>query len=380
MNISDLNKDRCSGCTACESICPKNAIKMTEDECGFLYPAVDSAVCIDCGLCSRVCPFKQNYSVFDNFPESEVYAVKEKENDRSLGSSSGGAGYFIAQEFIKNGGTVYGVGVNEEFEAAHICVEKADEVCKICGSKYVQSKLSDTFDKIKKATADGKKILFIGTACQTAGLRMLLPDCKGLYTVDVLCHGVPSPRVFKEFLKYLEQKKQSKVKRVVFRSKENGWIAASSGQEILFENGDKCKLSLFFKLFFDHTILRPSCSSCVFTTLNKPSDMTIADFWAIKRYDSEFYTPNGVSMVLTNSEKGREMFAWLKERAICKKYTIACCEADQFKKPAAKNNSQKCFFDFEAKHGYKRTFEYYNTKYAVNSIMNRIKRAFKVNK
>ena len=348
---------------------------MTVDEEGFQYPAIDEKKCISCHKCEKVCAFVKEFNISDNNDVPDVYAANGGGVDVSPSSSSAGVGNALAKAFIHSGGIVYGVGFDDDFVVKHIRLDAVEDVFRIDGSKYVQSNLDGVFESIEVDLNNERKVLFFGTACQTAGLYSFISNKKhidNLYLVDVLCHGVPSPGVFKDYLQFASQNKKSGIKSVVFRSKVNGWISAVSGQKIVFENGKEMRMSLFSKLFFGHYILRPSCNQCVYTRLNKPSDMTLADFWRIREYDPSMYTSDGVSMVLVNSSKGKYLFDLVNNVFSIKKMEVSCCDAAQFKKPASFNpDRDKFFLDYKTL-GSSKTLKKYQHIFFVKSIEKKI--------
>lgn len=373
-------KKTCSGCTACKHICPTSAIEMRSDDEGFQYPVINKEKCISCGKCEGICSFTDNYIIENNYTISEVYAVNGGGIDVSPKSSSAGVGNILANAFIKEGGIVYGAAFNDEFEVQHQRIASLEEIEKINGSKYVQSNLGNVFFNIQNDLLDGQKVLFFGTACQTAGLYSYISSKKltdNLYLCDILCHGVPSPGVYKDYLNYMVHKNNCQIEKVIFRSKENGWKSSLAGQCLTFKNGKKVNMSLFSKLYFTHLILRPSCCDCKYTTLNKPSDLTIADFWKIKDFEPSMYTPHGVSMVLMNSDKGRFLFHLLSKKMNTKQMDLSCCTAKQFKEPATVNEKRDLFFSYYKTKGANAVFRKYNRIFFFEQCRNRISKILK---
>lgn len=235
-HIQISRSEKCSGCTACSQICPKKCITMQPDGEGFLYPVVDEERCIECGKCKAVCPVL--YHDEGTIPQKVLAEKNRNEKIRST-SSSGGVFYELAKQFIQSGGEVYGCALDENMVARHICATSLDELDKLKSSKYVQSHMGNTMEEIKKKLLSGKKILFSGTPCQTAGLHNYLgKEYENLFAVDVLCHGVPSPQLFADYLEYLSKKQGgAKPISVNFRNKERGWKRLY--MEVRFDNGKR---------------------------------------------------------------------------------------------------------------------------------------------
>lgn len=226
--IEIKNKADCCGCTACNAVCPHDAITMRPDAMGFLYPVVDKDKCIDCGLCEKVCAFNDHYDISLNLPEPLAYAARHKDMDEIMKSRSGAAFAAISDYVLENGGIVYGAGYAEHFRVVHkraITKEQRDE---FRGSKYVQSDLRGVFRQVKQDLKGGLQVLFSGTPCQTAGLNSFIGRKlrTNLILVDIVCHGVPSPYLWRDYLAYIEKKHGDKIAWVNFRDKELfGWAA-----------------------------------------------------------------------------------------------------------------------------------------------------------
>ena len=226
--INITNKADCCGCTACASICPHKAITMKPDTLGFLYPEVDKGKCTDCGLCEKVCAFNDNYDKSLNLDTPDVYGARHKNMQEVETSRSGAAFIAISDWILDQGGVVYGVGYKDHFRVAHKRATSKEERDEFKGSKYVQSDLSDIFLQVRKDLKEGKIVLFSGTPCQTAGLNSFIGKKlrQNLYLVDIVCHGVPGPYIWRDFMAYLEKKQGSKICWVDFRDKQKfGWTA-----------------------------------------------------------------------------------------------------------------------------------------------------------
>lgn len=303
-------KQECYGCTSCMNSCPVNAISMKEDEKGFQYPEVNKEKCINCGLCKRICPYS-------NFKQSKnkinVYGVKNKDEAIRSKSTSGGVFTLLANIILNKKGRVYGCILDKNLKVVHIGSDKQEDIAKMRGSKYVQSDLNRVFSDIKKDLEKDKYILFTGTPCQCAGLRNYLrKDYEKLYICDIICHGVPSPKLFKEHLKILEKK--GKVENYIFRSKINGWH--NHTEVVCYENNHDYKSNLsqsFRQLFGSDLDLRDCCYECKFTNLNRVGDITIGDFWNLEKTAPEFDDNKGTNLVIINSQKGEKLFKEIKK-------------------------------------------------------------------
>lgn len=332
------SKNECCGCTACMNICPKHAISMEEDEEGFLYPKVDKKLCVECGMCKKACAFQNGYNIDSRLNNIEVYATKNKSDEIRKISSSGGMFYEIAKYVLDRNGVVYGVIFDDSFHAKHVRTDNIDGIKKMMGSKYSQSELETTYLNVKKDLLEGRKVLFTGTPCQIAGLNNFLQniDKSNLLLIDIICHGAPSPKLFQEYIHFLEKIKGKKIKGYNHRTKKNGWVHT---EEVIFDDDDndyKSRLSQTWKrIFYTDLALRPSCYNCKYTNTSRPGDITIGDFWGIELYDSEFADNKGVSLVIINTTKGKEIFDFISSNLIIKKRDIkeAVNKNPQLKEP-----------------------------------------------
>ena len=310
INITD--KSKCCGCTACACICPQKAITMFPDGMGFLYPVVDYDKCTNCGLCEKVCAFNPDYNRDNNFEQPDVYAVRHKDIAEVETSRSGAVFIALSDWIIENGGVVYGAGYERYFRVVHKRATNKQERNEFKGSKYVQSDLNDVFLQIRGDLKRGIKVLFSGTPCQTSGLLSFLKtvrqDVSNLFVVDLVCHGVPSPYVWRDYLKYIENKYNDKIVSVNFRDKSRiGWTAHK--ESFVLSSGKCICRSTYTDLFYKHLMFRHSCGVCHFTNFQHPSDVTIADFWGWQNVDNEINSDDkGVSLLLINTNKGKILF------------------------------------------------------------------------
>lgn len=308
--IKIIEKKNCCGCTACANICPHDAIMMLPDALGFNYPSVNMEKCIDCGLCEKVCAFNPQYDRTLNLIEPIAYAVRHKNVNEIETSRSGAAFIAISDVILNRSGVVYGVGYKEHFVVAHKRATTKVERNEFKGSKYTQSELGTIFGMVKKDLKDGKIVLFSGTPCQTAGLNAFVGKRlrENLFLVDIICHGVPSPYIWKDYISFLEKKYHSQIIAANFRDKSTlGWSAHK--ESFRFQNGRFDLRDNFQYLFFKHVMLRESCGTCHFSNISRPSDITIGDFWGWQKVSPELNCDNkGVSLVFINTEKGKKLF------------------------------------------------------------------------
>lgn len=325
IDINADNRQECCGCSACAQICPQKCISMQEDAEGFAYPQVDLAKCINCGLCEKVCPIIQKANLYSPDEHNLPRAIGGWHKDESvrLDSSSGGAFTLFAEYILANGGIVYGCTLNEAFRAEHIGVDNMNDLSRLRGSKYLQSDINGVYAEIKGWLKQGRLVLFTGTPCQAAGLHSFLQrKYDNLYVVDFICHGVPSPKVFRSYIKSLEKKLADTVISFKFRCKDCGWnpTGLQLGTLTETESGKLVRLSPGYKDaymngFLDDVYLRPSCYACEFKCLPKYySDITIADFWGVKKVDPKLFDGRGTSLLLINSEHGEEIFDKVKDK------------------------------------------------------------------
>lgn len=323
MLTENQNKNQCCGCKACSQICPRSAITMEPDDQGFAYPTVDKDKCVDCGLCHRVCPMEENYVGEDAVPD--IYALCNKNQETLTESSSGGMFSILARWVIGQNGVVYGVGFDESFSVRHMRAVTMEEASRFRSSKYVESDLTEVYAHILDDLKAGLTVLLTGTPCQISGVRKYLQqkraDCTRLYTCDNICHGVPSRKVWADYLRILQDKYMepgSSVTYINMRSKKSGW--KERAMEVRLTDGDLDQVTRDFsfnRIFSSLYANRPSCFHCKYTSYKRPSDFTLGDFWNEKNAGISFDVSKGVSEVLVNTEKGRELFRLIRDQAYC---------------------------------------------------------------
>lgn len=317
--IQIKDRKQCCGCSACADTCPHGAIDMVPDAMGFLYPRVNSDLCVDCEVCEGVCAFREQNgpSVLTNpgfgpsreqnepfLPTNSAWAVRFPEfMDRS---QSGGLGYALMIKAIREGMVVYGAAMGEDFVVRHVRVTEEKELEPLRLSKYVQSDMRGIPGQVLKDLKAGLKVLFTGTPCQCAGVGSIAGKYReNLILMDIVCHGVPGPEVWKSYLQWQEERNGEKLTGALFRDPQMGW---HEHKETLIFGSIRLMSSKYTDLFYRHMILRPSCGACPFASTNRPSDITAADCWGVEKALPGFADDNrGCSLMLVNTPEG-ELF------------------------------------------------------------------------
>lgn len=366
-------KYNCCGCTACMNICPKNAISMKSDNEGFLYPNIDYNKCIECKLCKKICKFQAENSESNKTSIPIVYGVKHKDNNVRMNSTSGGMFTAISDFILDKDGIVFGAAFDNNMEVCHLEACTKEEAKRFRGSKYVQSDLKTTFKRVKELLNEDKYVLFTGTPCQVDGLKSYLRNMNidKLILCDIVCHGAPSPLIFREYIKFCGNKNNSNIVSYNFRDKINGWH--SHTEKAIYDNGKedfKSSMSrIQQKLFYSHTILRPACHKCIYTSIKRKSDITIADFWGIEKSNPDFDDNKGVSLVLLNTKKGISLFNEIKSKLDYIESNAKDCLQPQLQYPSKQSPVRDEFWKQYYEHG----FEYVAKKYGGYSIKIRFK-------
>lgn len=303
--IDIKRKEDCCGCSACEQICPKSCISMASDNEGFPYPHVDSSICVNCGLCEKVCNILHPRDERDPL---NVLAAINNDEDVRMKSSSGGIFHLLAESTIRKGGVVFGARFDENWQVVFDYAETLADVEPFMGSKYVQAEVGSAYKTARRFLEEGRSVLFSGTPCQIAGLRQYLrKDYPNLLAVDFVCHGVPSPKVWDKYLNGIYQNLRS-IGSIEFRNKGRGWtdfsfkVSAEPNTNSLFIPFRK---SHYMKAFLSDIILRPSCYECQSKAGRSGSDITLADFWGISSVAPEMNDDKGTSMVFINTGRGK---------------------------------------------------------------------------
>lgn len=289
----------CTGCFACYNICPRYAINMVEDEYGYIYPKINIEKCSNCKLCEKICPALN--PIEKKYPLS-CYAVAIKDNAKRAESSSGGAATIFSEYILSQNGVVYGATVKKGYSIEHIRIDNLNDLKLLKGSKYVHSYIKDMFNYVKADLLKNKKVLFIGTSCQIAGLKKyLIKDYDNLYTVDIICHGVPSQKYLKE------EYNDSDIDSISFRDNNNYIIKIKSNGKIIKQ--EEFDNSPYYIMFMNGLICRENCFNCQYARPQRVSDITVGDFWGLSK-ESKMYAERekGISVVLPITEKGIELF------------------------------------------------------------------------
>ena len=307
------DKAQCCGCTACMNICPVQCIVMRRDREGFDYPVANPDLCISCGKCEDVCPMTHT----DDF-SAPLLTLAARAPQFIEKSSSGGIFPVLASEVTGQGGTVYGAVLNPDLTVSHTDASDMQGVERMRGSKYVQSELYASFEDVKYELSEGRKVMFTGTPCQIAGLKSYIgKDEPGLLLVDCACHGVPGPGLWEKYVKALSEKYGMQINDIRFRAKDRSWrkydFVISDAEKSVVTPHSKDPYML---LFLQDMTLRPSCYQCPFRKGRSGSDLTLADLWNVSEAAPEMDDDRGVSLILVNSEKGRETIAGLSAKEI----------------------------------------------------------------
>lgn len=322
----DIKKsENCVGCGACVDSCHKHAVSLSADEEGFSYPKVDSALCVDCGLCEKVCPvINVSRLKTDNYSTPKAFVCYHNDPSVRFQSTTGGVYSAFAEKVLSEKGYISGAVWTSEFGAVHIVSNDRADLERIRGSKYFQSDSTGLYAKVKKLLLTGEKVMVCGTPCQMAALRTYLgnKDYENLIVVDFICCCINSPKVFRAYLDDLEKRYNSRIVSYHPKNKEyGGWH--NFAFKAVFQNGEIYHENRRNDPFTDcfiglHVAARPSCYDCKFKTLPRLADITIADFWGIEDVDPEWDSENGTSLVLVNNKKGEEFFAGLGPLVSCK--------------------------------------------------------------
>lgn len=360
----------CTGCTACYNVCPHTAIQMVEDSEGFKFPQIDTAKCTNCGLCEKVCIPSNGY-VKQPF-ETKAYGAKNKNLTERKKSQSGGAFYVLAKHILNQGGIVYGSLIDEGFAVRHARASTEETTKAFRGSKYVQSDLGDIFLSVKEDLRLGVPVLFAGTPCQVAGLKAFLrKDYENLLLVDLICHGVPSPKVWSDYIEWQQGRLKKTITGAEFRDRELTW---GKSAEAIYVKGKKKKFDIYARLFYSRNTHRKSCYTCPFANTKKLSDITIGDYWGIENVKPEFRDEHGVSAILVNSVTGQRVWS-----EVCEQFEYFECKVEDvvahnpnLVRPSSRPATREEFW-----RDYEKGFSFIVKKYGGNNFKGKVKRLIK---
>ena len=350
LNISSLPKDHCFGCAACVSACPLDCIQMRFDQEGFSYPQVDEDVCNTCRKCVRVCPGFNEIKREGSFPQPNYYGGYLENGSIRTHSSSGGLFTAFAEQNLSEGGSVYGAVYDfEQMAVVHRRATCPDTLAPMRTSKYVQSDTSGVFEQVKQDLEAGLPALFTGTPCQVAGLtRYLDAQRDNLLTIDLVCHGVPSPGLFASHFSACEDTLRSPITNINFRTKEKGW-GSFLNFYLKVEIDDHsvltyAPLDAFYALFLANLSLRPVCYHCKFASTKRVADLTLGDFWGVQKQHPELFDGKGTSLILANTKKGEEALLKLQENLTLKSLDAISPMPPNLIRPTPKPMSRDTFF------------------------------------
>lgn len=342
-----ISKEKCMGCNGCGNVCPKSAIEMKTDRTGFSYPIINQDKCINCGKCKKACPVFEPPS-WNRSVHPEVYAGWSKDSRIRYASTSGGAFSEIAKQVLEKGGYVAGAAYGKNNMVEHIMIHDMEGLEKIRQSKYIQSDTKDIYRQIKELLGKNEYVAFCGAPCQVAALQKFLEhDYEKLLTIEFICRGMNSPKAYRAWLDEIEKREAQEVDRVWFKYKENGWKSSPRCTRVDFKKGSykvyTGKDNLFMEGYLGPNLyIRPSCGKCEFKGLPRCGDITLADFWGIEeKYDDD----KGTSMILVNSEKGKEWMNGTLERLQYSRHELSEIYAGNqcFEKPVQINRRSEEF-------------------------------------
>ena len=338
------NRNQCSGCSACADACPHRAIRMAPDGMGFPYPAVDRDLCVDCGICDRVCAFRPADGT-----AGEAFAIRFPEYlDRS---QSGGLGYALMRKAVREGMVVYGAAMGADFVVRHVRVTEEAGLEPLRLTKYVQSDMTGIPGQVLSDLEAGRRVLFTGTPCQCAGVGSLAGTFrKDLLLVDNTCHGVPAPFVWRDYLKYVEKREGEPLTGALFRDPAQGWHGTK--ERLCFGARSLVKED-YAHLYFQRYMMRPSCLACPFASLARPSDLTMADCWGVEEALPGFADDNrGCSLLLVNTGAGRAFTAHFEENPRIREVDIHEVLQPNFQTPTAAHKYAPLFERLYLRHGF----------------------------
>lgn len=375
------HREQCCGCTACSSICANHAITMKKDPMGFMYPSVDTSLCTGCGLCEKVCPFIERPSTTDSTFVPNTHACRNNDVGEIERSRSGAIFPILAEMTINDGGAVYGAGFADHFVVTHKKAENKDSYQEFRGSKYAQSNIQGILKSVKDDLRTGKKVLFSGTPCQIAGLRLYLgrKTYDNLLLIDIICHGVSSPAIWDDYITFLEHRTRKKIISADFRDKSIfGWSGIHKESFVFDDN----KKRTFDYVYYNDRIIRPSCHVCHYCSTERFSDITIGDLWGWRNICPESFNADdkGCSFVMCNTQRGFDAFKAILQRIESIEVKLQDCIQPNLERPTPKHAESDAFENDYIEHGFKYVRKKYGLigiQYQTDRIVNFIKRRLK---
>ena len=377
------NKYQCCGCNACEIVCGKKAITMIEDENGFRFPQIDADKCVGCGSCLKVCCIGNEVELYK--PET-VYAASYKNKDISAKSASGGIFAALAKQVLAEGGIVFGSAYTKTFDVEVEPIEGVEGLPKLQGSKYVQSSMNNSYQKVKRELQTGREVLFCGVPCQVEALKRYLGrNYENLLLVDIVCHGVPSNKMLKDYLSFLSKKKQMEVESIQFRTKTKGqnvygeiaYRQVSHTGEITYRQEPLISYrSSYYKLFLNCQTFRDSCYHCKFAGTERPGDISLCDYWGIEDEHPGFMKEvereglAGISAVMLNSKAGKAFFAKIEQEFVLNESTVeqVAKHNPQLQAPSVETSERKQVLECYRQGGYQAVDDFYFKKYRMKVL------------
>lgn len=363
----------CCGCSACEWVCPHKAIRMVSDSLGFSLPSVNTEDCINCGLCESVCPFFSNNNKHNNDGFPITYAARNKEIHEIETSRSGGVFTALSTYIIDIGGVVYGAAFSNKSVVTHQKAENYIELSKFKGSKYTQSDIKGIISDLQNELSSGRPVLFSGTPCQTSAIRNLMSrKYTNLYLVDVICHGVVSPKVWSDYIQYIEKKERKKVVKADFRDKSIfGWDGLHR-ESFIFDNNIKHTYPV---TFYQSFLIRESCSSCPYSSIKRATDLTLGDLWGWEKICSDLNKDKkGISLVLVNSQKGAKLLDNIAKDLHLKEISLDKCMQPNLINPTPRDKFAEEFKDDYVSKGFDYVLKKYYTVTLTEKVRYKIKR------
>lgn len=386
-----IEKKDCCGCGACYNICPRSAISMQEDVYGFVYPHIDENICVECGVCVKVCNYIKEHQP-NKKKVQKAYAAMSKSDGTLKKSASGGVFFEVALEVIKSGGVVFGCVMEREngrLVPKHVGVDSTTGLRKMQGSKYVQSNIGDCYNRVKRFLKCGRMVLFTGTPCQVDGLYGFLMGRKyeNLYTMDIICHGVPSAKFFQCYVQNLESKLHGEITDVKFRDKTQGWgLSGSIFYKDKVDAMRKKRMPLqgfsYYKLFLASEIYRENCYNCKYADIKRPGDITLGDFWGIESEHPELLRSNGgewditkgVSCIIINSQAGSDLLNRTSSRLKLAESSVEKVSKNnkQLNQPSIKSTNRENILNIFKNQGYSAVEKTYYKRYGIKGVLYKV--------